>query len=154
MKRVFHNEFKDNRQKRKIRIIVHYTASSTAESALSWLNKRNKGNGTVGYNCIIDKDAVHFLCSINSWFHNTGLGGRYDKDTYSIAFTGNGIKDITDEMIEEAKKLIRSISVIYDITEIRSHRCINIKKPDFSREEWKILKNKITGEYDGNRKNI
>jgi len=144
MECLLYDKFKDNSFKRKIRVIVHYTGSPNVNGSIEWLNKRKGGKGSVGYNVIIDKDnKIYYLAKPTSWFHNTGLGSRYDKDTYSIAFTGSGINDITDAMIKDFKLTIQWLSNLFNIYEIKCHRECNIKKPDFSPEEWEILKRRI-----------
>ena len=144
MNKILYDKFKDNSFKRKIRVIVHYTGSPNVNGSLEWLNKRKGGKGSIGYNIIIDQShEVFYLAKPTEWFHNTGLGSRYDKDTFSIAFTGNGIDDITDAMIKDFRDELENLKTIFNVYEIRCHHECNIKKPDFSPEEWEILKRRI-----------
>jgi hypothetical protein len=139
--KIEYKRFSGNSKKRKIRVIFHYTTSDNAEESINWLSKRCNGKGSVGYNCIIAPDETYLLAPYNRWFNNTGIGSRYDKDTYSIGFTGNGLKDITPDMLSRAKELITNLKKVYTVEEIRCHREVNINKPDFSPIEWtKILK--------------
>lgn len=146
MRNIYVSSMRKKAMKRKIKITVHYTASPNAVGTIEYLDKRLGGKGTVGYNFLISKDAVYELGNHQMWFHNTGKGTEYDSNTYSIAFVGYGLEDITDEMIREAMLKIRWMNAVYDVTDILCHREVNPKKPDFSEEEWAILLPKLKGE--------
>jgi len=142
------NRFKDNSHQVEKGIIWHWTASSTAKSAINWLDERNNGEGSVAYNYIIDKNGdVYMLGNPNyAWFHNSGLGSEYDKDIISISLVSMGREDLfTDEQIESSRQLYSILSEEYKITLNTHHASINEHKQDFPETLWVEFKEKITG---------
>ena len=140
------NQFKDNSQKVQKKIIFHWTASSTAKSAIDWLDQRANGEGSVGYNYIIDKDGSIYMLGNpeQRWFHNTGLGISFDKDTISISLVSRGKKDLfTDKQIANVRHLISILKNLYRIVEINHHAALNKNKPDFPEYIWKEFKKQV-----------
>jgi hypothetical protein len=128
------------------KIVYHWTGSKTAKSAYNWLNERNEGKGSVAYNYIIDKDGkIYILCDpFKGWFHNTGLGSNYDRNTISVALVSMGANDpITSKQIFSASLLNVKLNKEFHITEITHHRHLNRKKQDFPAKQWKELFPKI-----------
>ena len=140
------DRFKDNAQKVSKRVIWHWTASDTAKSAIDWLDQRNNGEGSVAYNYIIDKNGDVYMLGNpkNTWFHNTGLGSEYDKDTISISLVCRGKKDsFTEAQIESSKRLYSVLKCLYQIEINTHHASINLHKQDFPDKTWVDFKKKI-----------
>ena len=132
--------YSDNSFKTLKRILLHWTASQTARSAMDWLDTRLEGKGTVGYNYIIEKNGMTFrLIPDTSFFHNSGLGKKYDSDTISIAFVSMS-EYPTLEQIRALVQLITKLQKKFDIFEIRHHAGINNHKQDFPKDYWERLK--------------
>ena len=138
--------FKDNAHKVRKKVIWHWTGSSTAKSAIDWLDQRNNGEGTVAYCYIIEGKDVYMLGNPNNtWFHNTGLGSEYDKDTIPIAIVSRGKKDkFPQDSIDSAKKLYSILKGLFEIYDNTHHASINKNKQDFPEHIWKEFKSKIT----------
>lgn len=139
-------QFKDNAHRISKKIIWHWTASNTAKSAIDWLDQRNNGEGSVAYNYIIDKNGDVYMLGNpkNTFFHNSGLGTPYDKDTISISLVSRGKKDLfTDEQIESSKRLYSILKCLYKIELNTHHASINSKKQDFPEHIWKEFKKAI-----------
>jgi len=140
------DRFKDNAQKVSKKVIWHWTASNTAKSAIDWLDQRAGGEGTVAYNYIIDKNGDVYMLGNpkNTFFHNTGLGTEYDKDTISISLVCRGKKDsFTDAQIESSKRLYSVLKCLYEIELNTHHAAINSNKSDFPNKTWKKFKEQI-----------
>ncbi len=135
--------FSDNSRKVQKIIVLHWTGSNTAKSAINWLNERKNGKGSVGYNYIIDRNGDMYILGDpgERWFHNTGIGTHFDKDTISIAFVSMGTEPVfTPEQIKTLKDWIEQLRADFDITQIRHHASLNLKKPDFPDHVWEGLK--------------
>ena len=138
--------FKDNAHKVRKKVIWHWTGSSTAKSAIDWLDQRNNGEGTVAYNYIIDKNGDTYMLGNpkNTFFHNSGLGTSYDKDTISISLVSRGKKDsFTEAQIESSKRLYSILKGLYKIELMTHHADINEHKQDFPKHIWKDFKSKL-----------
>ncbi len=139
--------FKDNAHKVRKKIIWHWTASSTAKSAIDWLDQRNNGEGSVAYNYIIDKNGDVYMLGNpkNTFFHNSGLGTEYDKDTVPIALVSKGKKDpFTEAQLESCKQLYSILKGLYRIELNTHHASINSHKQDFPEHIWKKFRKQIT----------
>ncbi len=138
--------FKDNAHRISKKIIWHWTASNTAKSAIDWLDQRNNGEGSVAYNYIIDKNGDVYMLGNpkNTFFHNSGLGTLYDKDTISISLVSRGKKDnFTDEQIVSSKQLYSVLKCLYKIELNTHHASINSNKSDFPDHIWKEFNKQI-----------
>ena len=141
------NQFKDNAHKISKKIIWHWTGSNTAKSAIDWLDQRHEGKGSIAYNYIIDKNGDVYMLGNpnNTFFHNTGLGTEYDKDTISISLVSRGKKDpFTDEQIESSKRLYTILKCLYKIELNTHHAAINSNKSDYPDYIWKEFKSKLS----------
>jgi N-acetyl-anhydromuramyl-L-alanine amidase AmpD len=148
-----YKEFKDNSYPRFKRIVLHWTASGTAESAINWLNQRLQGKGTVVYNYIIDRDGTVFelVDPFTRWAYHTGLGAPYDSQSIGIALVSWGVQDqersgsgwvffknrylqnYTSEQKESLKALLDTLhdsGLPTDEMELTHHAAINPHKPD------------------------
>ena len=138
--------FKDNCQPVRKTIVLHWTGSETAESAINWLNERKNGEGSVGYNYIIDRNGDLYILADpgESWFHNTGLGTAFDKDTISIALVSTGKEPvITFYQIARLQQWIYMLQEDFEIIEITHHAALNSKKPDFPEKIWEQIKEEL-----------
>ena len=127
-------------------IVFHWTGSHTAKSAIDWLDQRNEGNGSVGYNFIIDKDGVVYMLAdpLTHWMHNTGLGTNFDEKTISISLASFGMSDpFTDKQIESSKGLVQFLEKRFNIIKTTHHAHLNKNKQDFPKELWDSFSKKI-----------
>ena len=146
------DRFKDNAHKVSKKVIWHWTGGNTASGAIKWLDDREDvdgdgiGDGTIAYNYIIDKNGDVYMLGNpkNTWFHNTGLGSEYDKDTISISLVCRGKKDsFTEAQIESSKRLYSVLKCLYQIEINTHHASINLHKQDFPDKTWVDFKKKI-----------
>ena len=77
------NHFKIITEKKQI--VLHHTAGSTADGAITWWQQRLSGKGTVSTPIVIAPDGkVIMLYNINYYAHHLGVKGRSDLDKKSI----------------------------------------------------------------------
>lgn len=140
------NQFEDNSQKVQKKIVFHWTGGSTAQGTIDWLDQRKNGKGSVGYNYIVCKNGEIYMLGNPSyrWFHNTGIGSDFDKETISISLVSRGKKDkFTDEQIQAVRHLLPILKNLYRIVDITHHAALNKNKYDFPEYVWKDFKKKI-----------
>lgn len=138
--------FGNNSLKRRVRVVFHWTGGVSSESTLNWLATRQGGQGTVGYNYILDKkDGIYMLADPRErWFHNTGLGSNYDAETVSAAFDMRDETEMfTEKQIDDTVKLLKIIDDWFDVIEITHHAAINKTKRDLPEELWQYLLSEI-----------
>ena len=125
-------------------LVFHWTGKGTVQSVIEWLSTRLKGKGTVGYNYIIDTNGdVYRLCPITAWFHNSGKGTAFDRDTVSIAFLSSG-EYPTKQQIKSCNILLETeIYTAVNIVHNFCHSELCAHKPDFPPEYWKKLKHHL-----------
>ncbi len=140
-------------QKRKVRVVFHWTASGSAAGTIDWLTQRADGFGSVGYNYIIEKNGdVYFLADPRDrWFHNTGRGTAYDSHTVSIAFVmRDGSEEMTEEQLHAAAQLmVGELDDWFDFATVTHHAAVNNNKQDFPEEIWIRLWNHIQRTFQG-----
>jgi len=140
------DKFNDNSCKIKKKIVFHWTGGSTAKGAINWLNERNEGHGSVGYNYIIDKSGdIYMLANPKvRWMHNTGTGTINDKNIVSISLVAKDEHDkITEAQIKSSKSLVKKLNDLFWITEITHHAALNSQKQDFPEYIWRELEQRI-----------
>ncbi|MDY0174364.1 MAG: peptidoglycan recognition family protein [Bacteroidales bacterium] len=147
--------FLDNSLRRNsiedLRIVFHWTASSTAKSAIDWLDTRLGGKGTVGYNYIIDRDGTIYVLADpgERWMHNSGLGANYDQNTISISLV---MKDETDPVSQNqeyaSRQLLLDLNSKFEIKEITHHAHINRNKRDFPEKLWESFIASVYSDFD------
>ena len=141
--------FLDNamkREKPEFDLVAHWTGSSRPEGDLNWLNTRNNGRGSVGYNCIIGKDGARYILADpkTHWMHNTGCGTGFDKTTISIAFSALNAEDkITEDQIKSFREYKAELEEWCTIKSFSCHAELNRNKQDFPAEIWEQLKKKL-----------
>lgn len=121
-------------RRKQVVLVFHWTASETALSAINWLADRLDGRGTVGYNYIIDRDGTVYMLGDPRyvWFHNTGLGSRYDSNTVSVAFVmRDESQPVTERQIASGKELVKNIDDMFKVINVTHHAALNSSKRDF-----------------------
>lgn len=136
--------FLDNAQRRtapNYTLVVHWTGGSTASGAIEHLNKRAGGEGSVGYNAIIDKDGTVYLLADprTHWMHNTGKGTSFDRKTISVSFVALPKDKITVEQIRSFRKYKMELEEWCNISVVNCHKELNPNKPDFPAAQWEEL---------------
>ncbi len=160
------NSFAKGNNSKPKRIVIHWTASGSAESAINWLNNRHDidgdgvGDGSVVYNDIIDRDGTIYRCVDPTirYANHTGKGNTMDSQSIGIALVSWGVQPEiktgthweklkgvfyqhpTPEQIRSLHELMVEYNTIFGkpLT-ILSHRDVNGYKPDFPSFAWDDL---------------
>ena len=141
-------QFKDNSITHRVRRrrLWHWTGGHSANGAITHLDRRFNGKGTVGYNYIIGKDGTLYML-VNpryGYMQSSGLGHKYDKDTIAIAFVMfDETSKFTKEQIKTARELIAITNKSFHIFEDTHHAHVKHTKRDFPKQMWNALKKVI-----------
>lgn len=125
--------FKDNLQKYKKIICIHWLAGSV-NGSINWLDGRVNKKGSIAYHEMISKkgDISILADPREGWFHNTNLGSKFDRGVIGIALELDNENDkVTDEMIVALRSRIEKWKDIFDVTEVTNHHKLYPPKPDF-----------------------